>query len=117
MGGRALSCDGASFHQSWGFLWPIPAYLRGRRSFAVDCVAEILSSKNSDIFVGYGAVLRTGIFHRGFFGVEMGHALVGLQRTVYESERTYLPDLFRRFWTGWNTVKLLSDALLYAALS
>lgn len=78
---------------------------------------EVSPKKNSDVSVVHGTVFGAGICYRSISGVEMGHALVGLQRSVYESEWTYLSAVCSGIWPGRNVIKLLSDALLYATVS
>ncbi len=80
-------------------------------------VTEISSEENSDFSVVYGALFGVGICYRCLSGVEVGHAVVGLQWTFSESERTYLSALCGGLWVGWNAVKLSFNVLLYALVS
>lgn len=83
----------------------------------MDIITEILQEENLDLsFVG-SDLFYSGVWYRSFSGVEMGNALVGLQRTLYEFTRSYLPAQCRMFWAWGNAFELLCDALLYETVS
>lgn len=60
-----------------------------------------------------GDLLRAGVRSQCAAGMEMGDALVGLQRILFESERPHLPAGRGMLWFGWYAAQLLSAAILY----
>ncbi len=58
-----------------------------------------------------------GIYDRSFSGVEMGNALVGLQRTFFKSPWTNLSAGSCYLWTGRYAVDMLFFSIIYEMVS
>ncbi len=70
-----------------------------------------------NISVVCGALLCAGILYQRLFGVEMGGALVGLQRLPPGSERADLPVGRGVLWPGRYGAELLSYAPVHETVS
>lgn len=79
--------------------------------------AETAQETCLDLFAVRSHLLRAGVRHRGVSGVEMGCALVGLQRAFPEPERENLPAGRSVLRAGRNAVKLFSLAGVHEAVS
>lgn len=64
-----------------------------------------------------GNLLRAGVRSQCAAGMEMGNALVGLQRIFFESERPHLPAWRGMLWPGGHAAQLPSAAVLYENIS
>lgn len=79
--------------------------------------SEILSKAFRNIPAVGGHLLRTGVQCKRYAGVEMGHALVGLQRILFQPEWSDLSAGSHVLWAGRHAAQLLSAALLHESVS
>ena len=113
MGGSNLSGDKADSGQQRGVLWSLSAHLWGGRPGALVSASGAAPKALCHIPAVGIALFRAGVWRQPPAGVEMGHALVGLQRIFPESERAHLPAGGGLFWFGGHAAQLLSAAQLY----
>jgi len=79
--------------------------------------ASVIQKALLDVSPVDGYLFRVGVCHKRILRVEVGDALVGLQRAFPESERAHLPAGGSAFRAGGHDAKLLSDAFLFKAVS
>ena len=116
MGGRNLPGHNTFLCQQRRILRAISSDLWDRWDTAVVSPAQILSKTHPDLFSVRSGLLRAGVCRQRFPGMEMGTALVGLQRLFFESQRPHLPAERRLLRAGRYAAQLLSSAILHAAV-
>lgn len=92
---------------------PLSAHLRCGWNPAVVFVAKAAQETIVDIYTFYGNLFCLGVCHQCAVRMDVGRALVGLQRAFYECERANLPVGSSMFRAGRNAAQLLFAALVY----